>query len=287
MGPRTRSSQAKFKNDLLQYYGAAIMQTNKPKVIRLIHDTATGYDLIVSSITAAHLFPHKLGPDVLVALFGEDVEGELMTARSGLLLERDVESALDDGAIAIVPDLPDDPSSEQVAKWEEEDPKNYRWRVIDDDADSLNTVIIPQNSSDTPKDITIRDLDGQKLSFKNDNRPRARYLYFLYVVAQLKMAWRHDYRNDPAKKLKSQLGKSFWATRGRYLNRALLLALAEEIGHDTSFSDNIPPLPGSDNNQPAQSDGSDDGDDEVGLLAIAKIIGAEGCSEDEDEEDEE
>lgn len=53
---------------------------------------------------------------------------------------------------------------------------------------------------------------------------------FLHVVAQLKLAWRHDHRKDPGKVLKPQLGKGFWATRGRYLNRALLLALADDEG---------------------------------------------------------
>ena len=53
--------------------------------------------------------------------------------------------------------------------------------------------------------MTIRDLDGLKLSFKNDSRPEARYLYFLSAVTQLRMAWRHEYRKDPAKTLKPQL----------------------------------------------------------------------------------
>lgn len=215
-----------------------------------MHDTATGYDFIKSNIAAVHLFPYKLRPDSLVALFGEDVE-----ARNGLLLQKDVGSALDDGAIAIIPDLLGDASSEDVALWEENDPKDYRWEVIDDEAESLDTTIILK-SQGAPKDITIRDLDGQMLSFKNDHRPIPRYLCFLYVVAQLKMAWRHEYRQDPARKPKPQLVvKGFWATRGRYPNRALLLALAEEIGHDTSFPKNIPPLP--DNDAHPESDVGD------------------------------
>ncbi|KAM7189038.1 hypothetical protein V8F20_010341 [Naviculisporaceae sp. PSN 640] len=284
MGPRKRSEQARFKDNLIQFYGAATVQPNKPKVIVSVHDTATGCELLKSQVTAAHLFPYKLGPDVLVSLFGEDVEGELMTARNGLLLQSDVESALDDGTIAIVPDLPDDPTAEQVAIWERDEPKNYRWRIIDEDALSLETMVAlkSQGASD---DMTIRDLDGRRLSFKNDNRPRARYLYFLFVVAQLKMAWRHEYRTDPTKKLKPQLGKGFWATRGRYLNRALLLALAEEIGHDTSFPENIPPLPGTDRDTQPQEGEEDTG--EAGLIAISKIIAAQRRRNEEEEEEEE
>ncbi|KAK3363898.1 hypothetical protein B0T25DRAFT_528701, partial [Lasiosphaeria hispida] len=127
IGPRKRCEQARFKDDLIQFYGAATMWPNKPTVIL------------------------SLGPDVLVSLFGEDVEGELMTVcitpcimhtltfNCRHLVESGVESALDDGAIAIVPDLPDDPTTEQVVTWEREEPKNYRWHIIDDEAQSLET----------------------------------------------------------------------------------------------------------------------------------------------------
>ncbi|KAK0703032.1 hypothetical protein B0T26DRAFT_838826 [Lasiosphaeria miniovina] len=278
IGARKRSEQSKFKDDLIQFYRAATTKRNKPKIIVTVHDSATGYEFVKLGVTAAHLFPYKLGPDVLVAVFGEDVESELMTSLNGLLLQPDVESALDDGAIAIVPDLPDNPTTEQVADWERKEPKNYRWCIIDEDAESLETVVVPEGQG-----ISIRELEGQRLSFKNDNRPRARYLYFLFVVAQLKMAWRHEYRTDPAKKLKPQLGKGFWATRGRYLNRALLLALAKEIGHDTAFPENIPSLSGT--NHDTQPQGDDD-DGEAGLVAIAKIIAAQRRGDEEEEEEE-
>jgi len=48
---------------------------------------------------------------------------------------------------------------------------------------------------------TVRDLAGQKLSFRNNNnRPGLRYLYFLFILAQLKMAWRCRHQNYPARK---------------------------------------------------------------------------------------
>jgi hypothetical protein len=51
------------------------------------------------------------------------------------------EWALDDGAIAIVPDLPNNPTTQQVSDWERDEPKEYRWRIIDEGAESLETVI--------------------------------------------------------------------------------------------------------------------------------------------------
>jgi hypothetical protein len=80
-------------------------------------------------------------------------------------------------------------------------------------------------------------------------------------VAQLKLAWRHEYRNDLANVLKKQLGKGFWATKGRYLKCAFLLAIVEEIRHDTELSDNIPMEP-RDDNKP----------DETGIIGIAKLL---------------
>jgi hypothetical protein len=270
VGKRTRSQQSKFRQNIIQAYSAAITNPRKPKVIINLYDNATGSKLAPSHVTAAHMVPHSLGPDVLIALFGINVEGELDTPYNGLLLPSDVETAMDDGAIAIVPDLPDDPSTEEVAAWESTEPKEYKWRVIDDAAEVLDEQFIDG------VDMTIRDLGGKRLFFKNDMRPRARYLYFLFVVAQLKLAWRHEYRNDPANVLKKQLGKGFWATKGRYLKRAFLLAIAEEIGHDTEFSDNIPMEPG-DDNEP----------DETGVIGIAKLLRFQKRRyEDENEEDE-
>ena len=97
------------------------------------------------------------------------------------------------------------------------------------------------------------------------------------------MAWRHEYRTDPAKKLKPQLGKGFWATQGRYLNRALLLALAEEIGHDTTFPENMPPRPGTDDASKSEEEEAG----ETGLVVIAKIIAAQKRGDEEEEEEEE
>ncbi|KAK3938641.1 hypothetical protein QBC46DRAFT_389727 [Diplogelasinospora grovesii] len=88
MGPRTRSQQSKFKGDLIKAYGAATTRPNKPKVILSLHDSATGLDLVQALVTAAHLVPHKLGPDILVALFGVNVEGELITPFNGRPLMR-------------------------------------------------------------------------------------------------------------------------------------------------------------------------------------------------------
>ncbi|RYO90316.1 hypothetical protein DL766_006912 [Monosporascus sp. MC13-8B] len=273
VGKRTRSQQSKFKSDLIEFYDAAKTHPKKPKIIVSVHDTSTGRWLPKHHVVAAHLVPHSFGGHMLVTLFGANVEGELDTPYNGLLLESAVERAMDDGAIAIVPDLSDDPSTEEVAAWESTAPKNYKWRIIDTDADVLDQRLEAAVDPSTNV-MTVQDLDGRQLSFSNDMRPRARYLYFLFVVAQLRLAWRLEYRQDPTKVLAKQLGKGFWATKGRYLKRSFLLALANEIGHDTTFAEDISMPPGDDNDR-----------DDTGLIAIAKMLQFHKKDGDDDEDD--
>lgn len=122
-----------------------------------------------------------------------------------------------------MPDLSDDPYTKEVDDWEQSEPKDYRWRVIDPDAAVLDTFL--EVVSGQPRSpMAIRDLHGKKLPFKNNRRSRARYLYYLFVVAQLRLAWRHNYRKDPSEVLAKQLGKRFWATKGRYMKNSSLLA---------------------------------------------------------------
>ncbi|KAI0384952.1 hypothetical protein F5Y04DRAFT_246520 [Hypomontagnella monticulosa] len=106
----------------------------------------------------------------------------------------------------------------------------------------------------------VRDLDGKRLAFRNDKRPRVQYLYFAFVVARLRLAWRRDY-GSPSKALAKQFGKGFWATKGPYLPRSFLLALAVEIGHDVSIVKGSPIMPG-----------DDDSPNGTVVIAIAKFL---------------
>ncbi|KAI2463858.1 hypothetical protein F4781DRAFT_436976 [Annulohypoxylon bovei var. microspora] len=67
----------------------------------------------------------------------------------------------------IVPNLPDDPSTQEVAIWESIGPKDYKWRILDPEAEILDEPleVVPEISSSA---MTIRDLDERQLSFKSD-----------------------------------------------------------------------------------------------------------------------
>ncbi|KAI1445269.1 hypothetical protein F5Y02DRAFT_427011 [Annulohypoxylon stygium] len=269
---RSKSEQSKFKCNLIEHYDAATKHPKKPKIVLFVHDTATGMDLPKSQLTASHLVPHSLGPDMLVAIFGTNVQGELDTPHNGLLLSKDVETAMDDGAIVIVPDIADDPTTTQIEEWESAGVKQYKWRIVDPEAEALD-VALQAASTESPNIMTIRDLDGKRLSFKNDMRPRSRYLYFLFVVAQLRLAWRDELRKDPSQVLSKQLGEGFWATKGRYLQRSFLLALADEIGHDTNFAENIPIEPGDDSDP-----------DYTGVIGVTQYLQFKDAVDSDDEE---
>ncbi|KAK3328844.1 hypothetical protein B0H66DRAFT_596456 [Apodospora peruviana] len=119
-GRPSRSEQSKFRKNLIQSYRAAKTAHGNSTVA--IYDTATGQ---------------------------YHMEEELNTANNGLLLHTKVKNALDDGAIAIVPDLPDD-EADSIEAWSMSTPKTYRWKVTDRDARSLDESINPDPTQCPP-----------------------------------------------------------------------------------------------------------------------------------------
>ncbi|KAK5651936.1 hypothetical protein OQA88_11478 [Cercophora sp. LCS_1] len=253
--------QSAFKKSLIQAYCAAIVSEKTPRIIAALYDSATGFKVATNQAIEWHLVPHKLRPDVLVALFGVNVEEELNTPLNGLLLDSIVCEALEDGAIAIVPDSDDNPTPEMVQEWEEKQPRNYRWRIVDDEAPVLDKAIAITGRGSY---LQVRDLDKRRVSFQTEQcRPSARYLFFHYVMAQLRLVWK-----DPGNVPKSQAGKGFWgAQRDGYLSPGLMLVLSEELRHNTDFRYDGLALSG---DSAKEQDMRDEG--EIGLLAIAKII---------------
>lgn len=88
MGPQTEEEQAKFKDEVIDFYGAGTTHAmpnakpNKRDVTLSVYDPGTGLEVPKPSINAVHIFPTgmKLTRDVLVELFGENVRNEVMTA---------------------------------------------------------------------------------------------------------------------------------------------------------------------------------------------------------------
>ncbi|EAA33784.2 hypothetical protein NCU08538 [Neurospora crassa OR74A] len=267
-GKKARSEQNNFRKALIKAYDAGRPRPGKKLVHDVLFDVATGLYQPVGLMVAAHLVPRSLGTDIMVTLFGKEAEAEMYSPRNGLLLHKNVEKALDLGLIAIVPDLAEDAKEEEWEKWESSRPRGYKWKVMDNDAKLLeeNCWVKPDHPESI---IMVRELDGKPLQFRetSDHRPRARYLYFLFVSALLKKAWDHKNRRKPEAVQKDQIGKRMWATKGRYLHRAMLVAMSQEAGHHLDEDWDRPPHPGSD-----EEELQPDAEGAIGLIAIAKYI---------------
>lgn len=176
VGFRSKEERQRFRKDLINFYDAEHRKPKNPKELRTswLFDNATGIYFNKYLIRAAPILPYKLGRDLMTVFFGEGSPEEFTSAPNGLLLHCEVAAAMEDGAIAIVPDLPFDPSPTDVAAFNATNPKNYKWRVIDKDAESLDARILEVREEGATEVLRVRDLDGRDVHFKDDARPRAR-----------------------------------------------------------------------------------------------------------------
>ncbi|KAL9107586.1 MAG: hypothetical protein Q9187_008407 [Circinaria calcarea] len=102
--------------------------------------------------------------------------------------------------------------------------KPYRIRVVDNEAPNMKTFISPESSK------LWADLDGEAVEFRNEYRPKTRYLYFHFVCSMLRRAW--NYKEKKEKVLMDQLGKKFWGTPRPYMRWTMLQAFITEVGHE-------------------------------------------------------
>jgi hypothetical protein len=156
------------------------------------------------------------------AIFGETDEPELFSPLNGLVISSHIETKFESGLFAIVPDVPDEPTPDDLQQWHNSRPREYKLKIINKDAKIL-AQMIPY------VDKTWKELDGKKLEFRSDFRPRARYLYFHYCLQVLRHAFTERFQGETLRQ--SELTKPAWASPGKYIKRHMLLAFVEEIGH--------------------------------------------------------
>jgi hypothetical protein len=164
---------------------------------------------------------------MMVAIFGEESLGELFSTRNGILMSKDAEMRFDKGLFVIVPGIKDHPSQDEIAEWNDTNPREYKIRVLNFESTQMSQYI------DNECKRTWNDLDGQRVQFLSNHRPRARYLYFHYCTSLLRRSWNENKHWDI---LKKELGQKVWATSGPYLSKSQLLGFIEELGHDVGPS---------------------------------------------------
>ncbi len=181
-----------------------------------------------NSLKAAHMFPYELGQTTMHSIFGMADRCELNEIENGLMLSSFVEEKISAGLLAIVPDVPDSPSVEEIKDWHLLELKPYKIRVLDANAKGMDKYIPCRPEGD---EKPWKDLDGQTIQFLTDHRPRARYLYWQYCTSMLRLAWRlpKARRNDA---LKKEFRRGYWGTKGRFMKKGMLMAFVEEMGHE-------------------------------------------------------
>ena len=109
---------------------------------------------------------------------------ELFYSRKGIIMSAEIEVYFDSSALAIVPDFPDKLTASILSFWANQDVRDYKVRIIDNEWSKLNKHTFPFG------DLKWRDLDNRKLQFQSGQRPALRYLYFHYCIQALRRAWR-------------------------------------------------------------------------------------------------
>ena len=175
------------------------------------------------STVAGHLFPWKCGQATMDAIFGRPDSGnsELFQAENGILWSAEAEERLEGGHFVVVPDIPDQPTKQQIDIWEASDPKEYKIRVLDPDHKLMIMKFLGTNTA-------WADLDNHRLQFKTNFRPRASYLYFAYCEAMLR-------RSLDLEVSRAELGVNFWGIPGRYMHEGMLLGFVEVLGRGYEY----------------------------------------------------
>ncbi len=158
------------------------------------------------NVRAAHIVPHALGPELVDYIFGSGSGSRLDTAANCLLIHKSVAKAFDNGNFVL---LPVDASETPIR----------RWKVQITNLAAFNTDM---------GRTSLKDLDGKEVSFKNDNRPASRFLYYHFVVTLLRN--KRD-RQPGWENFSTELPTSKpFATMGPYMRESMLLTLAKSAG---------------------------------------------------------
>lgn len=180
-------------------------------------------------------------------IFGKGSIDDIFSPRNGLLLHKHIESALDKGYFAIVPDVdidPQDPSMpemdqaarrDRLKEWERMSPKEFKAMVLDSKPQAMREKVFPLSYPVQ----TLAELHGRKLTFLNEFRPKSRYVWWTYLHGLTQVSWRAKAGGETLIQKEVAKGMRYWDTRGPYIKRNQLLGFVEQIGHDVESIESI------------------------------------------------
>lgn len=236
LGARDTSDQSNFKKALIDTYNPLSVRNVK----RCLWEPVIGnwYE----SLQGAHLFPYAQGL-FMDDIFGKGAREELFSPKNGLLLHRNVKHALEKGFAMIVPDVdlePADPDfplgdkqerDNRLKAWKRAKTKEYKFIVPDDKHAAVNEQFLGPNR----KLITIAQLNGKRLEFKSNRRPRARYVWWTFFNAILRRSWSQKLTEGNMQHKEVQKRTLYWGSDGSYIKKSQILGCIEEIGHDVEI----------------------------------------------------
>ncbi|KAK5683388.1 hypothetical protein LTS10_004919 [Elasticomyces elasticus] len=176
------------------------------------------------SVYPTRIFPVMPGPSVMQTFFGEsESESSKLMSKQNLLLlctpiKRDFEKLL----IALVPDcnLYD---ADAIMAWYRSSPQEYKIEVIDPEHLEMRRA---SNASGG----TWNDLHGEKVVWRNDQRPRPRYLWFHLWCCVVKQA---RITGSPSR-VTERFSRMYWGLAEPFFTSAILSGAAEQagVGHE-------------------------------------------------------
>ena len=153
-------------------------------------------------IRAAHIFPYSAGQTAMDGLFGRDAgdREELFEPQSGMMMSSDAEKRIANGCIVLVLDVPNAATAIVYDEWTKAKIKNYKLRVLRPTDECMQAALPGSRTNKEPGLYRKHwhELDGQKVTFRSDFHPRARYLYRQFAVSIMRKALQTQHReNNP------------------------------------------------------------------------------------------
>ena len=170
---------------------------------------------LLTSVKCAHIVPFSFHTKEMGHMFGSE-EPPLTSRRNGLSLQTKIEEAFDNCWVAIVP-------LDSVASTPTE------WKIVLLNPEIKDKMFFQDLGQRTDRrDWRWRDIDGRKLTFRNDNRPARRFLYMGYTLA-----WLHAEDKEWAGFKKKVPPGQVWASPNKpngYLRNSILRELGKRTG---------------------------------------------------------
>ncbi|KAK2768405.1 hypothetical protein FQN54_000260 [Arachnomyces sp. PD_36] len=194
--------QETFVRDLNRSYGAKTQRVAGEFVWDAVSGRYTGRYMT----NPTRIFPFFLGQQMMLYIFGGDAQGEINTARNGLWLPRGFEREFNRHAVVIVP-------ARAVER------KRRQWKIL----------VLDESIRDTWAGLdedpaTFGEIHGRRLNFRTDAQPRARYFYFHYLCAMIKLSRQENASLDEVSRA--------WVSEGSYLRENVMRAFIDYLGHE-------------------------------------------------------